>query len=116
MTKQGDESQHRFGGDWTTTKLRILQSYLRAYTTALKKQPFTKVYIDAFAGTGYRTESRETAADGRESSRLLFPDLADEEPQALLRVPRRSRCRPSRPSIATCSSSGTENIATSWKR
>ena len=30
----------------------ILEKYLAAYTTALKRQPFKLMYIDAFAGTG----------------------------------------------------------------
>ncbi len=41
-----------FGGAWTLEKLGILESYLDAYTTALKSQPFKLLYIDAFAGTG----------------------------------------------------------------
>lgn len=45
-------SDGRFGGSWTTEKLEILGSYLAAYTTALKNQPFKLMYIDAFAGTG----------------------------------------------------------------
>ena len=42
-----------FGGEWTRSKLEILERYLDAYTTALKNQPFRLWYIDAFAGTGY---------------------------------------------------------------
>ena len=42
----------QFGGEWTEEKLRILERYLDAYTTALKNTPFKLVYIDAFAGTG----------------------------------------------------------------
>ena len=42
-----------FGGDWTRGKLEILEGYLKAYTTALKKQSFRLWYVDAFAGTGY---------------------------------------------------------------
>jgi len=42
-----------FGGPWTQHKLKILELYLDAYTTALKNQPFKLVYIDAFAGTGH---------------------------------------------------------------
>lgn len=42
--------EHRFGGDWTTRKLDVLAGYLRSYTTALKKTPFQKLYVDAFAG------------------------------------------------------------------
>ena len=49
----------QFGGSWTQQKLEILESYLRAYTTALKKQPFTLTYVDGFAGAGSYAESRE---------------------------------------------------------
>lgn len=41
-----------FGGPWTRQKLEILRRYLDAYTTALKDQPFTLIYVDAFAGRG----------------------------------------------------------------
>ena len=44
--------KQKFGGIWTTEKLNILSSYLSFYLTALKKQTFKKIYIDAFAGTG----------------------------------------------------------------
>ena len=70
---------HRFGGDWTTSKLTILGEYLERYATALKKQPFQTEYIDAFAGTGYRV-----LADEQQSENLMFPDLAADAPQALL--------------------------------
>lgn len=46
------ESSLKFGGDWTHKKLDILERYLDAYTTALKRQSFSLMYIDAFAGTG----------------------------------------------------------------
>lgn len=53
MPMDGRRAGHaRFGGPWTETKLDMLESYLNAYTTALKDQPFRLVYIDAFAGTG----------------------------------------------------------------
>lgn len=48
--KEHDASN--FGGDWTDRKLLALSKYLSAYTTALKKQRFSLVYIDAFAGAG----------------------------------------------------------------
>lgn len=54
-----------FGGDWTRTKLDIIERYLDAYTTALKGQPFKLVYIDAFAGTG-EVEIPTDDAEGRE--------------------------------------------------
>jgi three-Cys-motif partner protein len=51
-------TEQLFGGSWTENKLDILKKYLNAYNTALKKQPFKRVYIDAFAGTGYRTQRK----------------------------------------------------------
>ncbi len=78
--KQGDG--HRFGGDWTTRKLDVLAVYLQSYTTALKKAPFDKYYIDAFAGTGYLDTRREEGPGA--SQNLLLPDLAEPEPQTLL--------------------------------
>ena len=44
---------NQFGGSWTRDKLQILRGYLESYTTALKRQDFTLVYADAFAGSGY---------------------------------------------------------------
>ncbi len=78
---------HAFGGDWTSTKLDILAKYLKAYTTALKDKPtadrpFKKAYIDAFAGTGYRTMADDD--DSTAGANLTFPDLADAAPQELL--------------------------------
>jgi three-Cys-motif partner protein len=78
---------HRFGGDWTQTKLDVLKDYLAAYTKALKDkptpaQPFRKAYIDAFAGTGSRA-ARERSTSSEPGS-LLFPDLAEPAPQKLL--------------------------------
>jgi three-Cys-motif partner protein len=49
-----------FGGDWTETKLEIVRRYISVYTTALKYQPFQRLYIDAFAGTGERTAKTNT--------------------------------------------------------
>lgn len=37
-------------GPWAAAKLDALEAYLKFYGTALSKQPFTRVYIDAFAG------------------------------------------------------------------
>lgn len=65
-------SQHRFGGPWTVEKLEALRAYLTSYAQALKNQPFQRLYIDAFAGTGDRTSKR------REVSRLFeVPELDD---------------------------------------
>ncbi len=85
MKKTSSGGAHRFGGNWTSTKLDVLAKYLSSYTKALKDQPstarpFRKGYIDAFAGTGYRTQ-REVGGDAK---MLLFPDLADSAPQEFL--------------------------------
>ena len=52
MTDREQNRATTFGGSWTIEKLDILESYLDAYTTMLKNQPFKLMYIDAFAGTG----------------------------------------------------------------
>lgn len=44
--------KNQFGGLWTREKLNILEKYLGFYTKAMKNQPFTLHYVDAFAGTG----------------------------------------------------------------
>ena len=64
MNKASESSSGGFGGQWTIEKLDILEKYLNAYTTALKKtpteaNPFKLVYIDAFAGTGEISLRRE---------------------------------------------------------
>lgn len=41
-----------FGSAHTQKKLAAVQSYLAAFTTALKKQSFQLIYIDACAGSG----------------------------------------------------------------
>ena len=52
MPRNAGEVAQTFGGKWTRDKLQILGAYLDAYTTALKHQPFTLWYVDAFAGSG----------------------------------------------------------------
>ncbi len=74
------DETHIFGGAWTQQKLQMLDSYLRAYRRALKNQPFRLMYIDAFAGTGYRIEVEQ----GKPQSQLLFPWLADEDTRGFI--------------------------------
>jgi three-Cys-motif partner protein len=52
---------HQFGGDWTEEKLEVMQRYFSAYSQALKNQRFAKWYVDAFAGTGQRNETKPEA-------------------------------------------------------
>jgi len=61
----------KFGGDWTIEKLNILSDYLDFYLKALKSQPFKKVYIDAFAGSG-RIETRDGTEQITGSIRLAL--------------------------------------------
>ena len=61
-----------FGGDWTEEKLDKLAKYLPAYTRILKGRNYKYAYIDAFAGSGYRTRLRKQAA--------LSQDLWAEDP------------------------------------
>lgn len=55
--------KHTFGGIWTRKKLAVLESYLRFYVNALKNQPFTLHYADAFAGTGSHDPIRSENED-----------------------------------------------------
>jgi three-Cys-motif partner protein len=57
MAAQGEQG-HRFGGVWTELKLDAVHYYLGFFTRVLKK-PFELWYIDAFAGSGSRTEMVE---------------------------------------------------------
>ncbi len=47
-----------WGGDWTETKLRVLEKYLNAYMTIMRgnerAKRFHTTYLDAFAGPGVR--------------------------------------------------------------
>jgi three-Cys-motif partner protein len=50
---------HPFGGPWTEIKLDAVQYYLECYAKALTPKKFDLWYIDAFAGTGDRVETRK---------------------------------------------------------
>lgn len=68
------QAQQQFGGDWTAEKLVRVRKYLVAYATIMSKQQFRYAYIDAFAGTGYRTLKQDDNAN-----ELLFPELLEQE-------------------------------------
>jgi three-Cys-motif partner protein len=73
------QDSHDFGGDWTEIKLGHVRDYLVAYSTIMSKQKFRYAYIDAFAGTGYRTlEQDDNPAE------LMFPEIAEQESQRFL--------------------------------
>ena len=65
--ERSSEDQHSFGGVWTRIKLEALEKYLVAFNTALSKQSFTRLYIDAFAGTGrcdIKVDGEKKSIDG----------------------------------------------------
>ncbi len=72
---------HDFGGDWTDEKLERVRKYLVAYTTIMNKhkQRFRFAYVDAFAGTGYRTLKQNENPE-----ELMFPEIAEQESQQFL--------------------------------
>lgn len=74
-------SPHRFGGAWTDEKLETLRKYLAAYRQVMKMQSFQLLYIDAFAGTGYRDAGEKSDS----LQRFLFEDFAEEETQDFLK-------------------------------
>lgn len=64
---KGPDDEHSFGGIWTLIKLEALEKYLVAFNTALSRQNFTRIYIDAFAGTGrcdIAVDGEKTSIDG----------------------------------------------------
>ena len=73
---------HDFGGNWTEHKLKHISSYLDAYLTAMKNQEWAELlYLDCFAGTGYRTkEAKPAAADFP----LFEEELAEDDVEAAL--------------------------------
>ena len=78
--RDNGEVPHSFGGDWTSVKLEVLGRYLQGYTTALSNTTYSKGYIDAFAGTGYRNASDKQPS----GPNLLSPWSEEHSPQALL--------------------------------
>ena len=69
--------EHEFGGAWTEIKLDILRKYLHFYTQALKNKPFELLYIDAFAGSGSRSEKiPHSLLLGEEEQKLIYDGSA----------------------------------------
>ncbi len=65
-------TKHYFGSSETERKLDCLRRYLEAYSIALQNKKFYRLYIDAFAGTGSRTETR-----------AVLPFMGDGEPSVI---------------------------------
>jgi three-Cys-motif partner protein len=80
-SKEGSlKKSQSFGGAWTEDKLNRLTDYLTAYMQALKNQPFKKIYVDAFANTGYRAIESKDSAQAQ-----LFLELDEPEVQGFLK-------------------------------
>jgi three-Cys-motif partner protein len=69
-------TENKFGAKWTKDKLDVLREYLQFYCTAMSGQPFTLVYIDAFAGTGRcKIKSDEFGHEDIDGSARIALDL-----------------------------------------
>lgn len=84
LREMGQDGLQLFGGDWTERKLDALDQYLRAYAKALSKTNFNRVYIDAFAGTGYREQKLEPAVTQQSIFEDELKELAAPDPQRFL--------------------------------
>lgn len=75
-------AKHIFGGDWTADKLTRVGKYLCAYTTIFENNArasyLTTTYVDAFAGTGERSDSASRRTKAL-ASMLEEEDDADAE-------------------------------------
>jgi three-Cys-motif partner protein len=75
--------KQEFGGEWTTEKLGCLRKYLESYSRIfdrnIKAKYFRTTYLDAFAGTGYRSKS----LDIQPESLPLIDDTSEEGVEAL---------------------------------
>jgi len=67
-----------FGDEHTKKKLETVESYLRAFTTALKRQGFTLYYVDACAGSGSSTPKQSKARSGTDPNQVALGISADE--------------------------------------
>lgn len=78
-------TEQRFGGPWTEEKLSRLRKYLHAYMKIFSRNKraahFRAVYLDAFAGTGFR----EDPASEDDSGGILFDDVASDTDADALR-------------------------------
>jgi hypothetical protein len=76
-------AEPQFGGPWTEEKLSRLRKYLAAYMAIFSNNPRAKllktIYVDAFAGTGFRREIPAEASEGD----LLFDVSSDSDAEAL---------------------------------
>jgi len=69
---------HEFGGGWTSDKLDRVRKYLEAYTIIFDRNERARklfpIYVDAFAGTGYRSMAQATSEMAEMLPELTEPD------------------------------------------
>lgn len=103
---------HQFGGDWTEHKLQALKKYLEAYMTIFtgneRARYFDTVYVDAFAGTGYRTLTNPQEQE-------LFEELRQDDNQRYLEGSAKIALGIKNRSTNTSSSKRVGNVLESWK-
>ncbi|MEQ8410208.1 MAG: three-Cys-motif partner protein TcmP [Erythrobacter sp.] len=78
------EGTQSFGGQHTRRKLDVVEKYLSAYVTVMKRQSFRLFYVDGFAGSGSSQAKSEAASDDP----TLFPvsDVVEGSPLRALRI------------------------------
>lgn len=78
------KGKQKFGGNWTEEKLERLRRYLLEYAKIFAKNPraqyFQTIYVDAFAGTGYRRTSKQSDIHG-----IMFSEFTDKETQEFIK-------------------------------
>jgi three-Cys-motif partner protein len=83
-----DDSEYsKWGGPWTDIKLLVLFKYLEFFTTVLRNKPspdrpFKLIYIDVFAGSGYRMVKAE-GETGEETVGDTVEDTEEDDVEAL---------------------------------
>jgi three-Cys-motif partner protein len=80
----GDTRTHQFGGGWTQDKLERVRKYLHAYATIFasnpKAQKLKPIYVDAFAGSGYRATRKRQVPQVD-----LFSEMAEADTQEFMK-------------------------------
>lgn len=76
-------------GPWAAAKLDALEAYLKFYNTALSKQTFQRVYIDAFAGACI-TKVRASGVAAEPSPFFDAPGDAEDQEQFIVGSPVRA--------------------------
>jgi three-Cys-motif partner protein len=75
-------AEPHFGGPWTEDKLSRLRKYILAYMKIFSTNPRAKllktIYVDAFAGTGFRDTAEQISEE-----HSLFDVTADSDAEAL---------------------------------